>query len=491
MREHVQRVQLLQRGQADRRAHVVGEDQERGPVRDEAAVRGQAVDDRAHRVLAHAEVQVAAGPAGAAGVGALDLLRVGDRRRVEVAEPDEVGEGRRIEVGRTAEQRGHLLADRGEDLLAGDARRQALGVGGEARHVRVPAGWQFAAQALFELPGEIRKGRGVGLHALVPLALGLLAVGLRRQELAAGGLRHEEIGRRRPAQLGLGRGDVVRAQRRAVGLEAVLFWRAVAQVGAHEDQRGARDVGHCGGERAADLLDVVAVGHVQRLPAIGLEAFRAILGERDGGAGRQRDLVVVVQADQLAQLQVTRQRRRLGGDAFHQVAVADEGPGAVVDHGVAGAVVGAGQLRLGDGHADRVGEPLPQRAGGDLDARRVAALRMPRRLAAPLAELLQVVDGQPVAGDVQQAVQQRRPMAGGQHEAIAIGPGRVGGMVLEKARPQDIGHRRGVERQPRVAAVGLLHHVDGEEAQRVDALLVERVGHGQVFQRSDEWGSPP
>jgi hypothetical protein len=111
---------------------------------------------------------------------------------------------------------------------------------------------------------------------------------------------------------------------------------------------------------------------------------------------------------------------------------------------------------------------------------------MARRLAAPLAELLQVVDGQAVARHVQQAVQQRRAVAGGQHEAVAVGPQRVGRMVLQEARPQHVGHRRGVERQAGVAAVGLLHHVDGQEAQRVDALLVERVGHGGLSARRKE-----
>ena len=74
VREDVDDVQAHQRRQADRRTHVVGEDQEGRAVGDEAAVRGQAVDDRAHRVLAHAEVKVAAGVAPAAAVGAFAVL---------------------------------------------------------------------------------------------------------------------------------------------------------------------------------------------------------------------------------------------------------------------------------------------------------------------------------------------------------------------------------------------------------------------------------
>ena len=50
---------LRQRGEADRRAHVVAEREERRGERDEHAVVANAVGDRAHRVLADAEVHVA------------------------------------------------------------------------------------------------------------------------------------------------------------------------------------------------------------------------------------------------------------------------------------------------------------------------------------------------------------------------------------------------------------------------------------------------
>src|SRR3546814_12167897 len=80
----------------------------------------------------------------------------------------------------------------------------------------------------------------------------------------------------------------------------------------------------------------------------------------------------------------------------------------------------------------RSGEALPERPGGDFHARGVAALGMSRRLAAPLPELLDVVERQVVAGDVQQAVQQRRAVAGREHEAVAVGPQRIGRVVLQE-----------------------------------------------------------
>ena len=56
------------------------------------------------------------------------------------------------------------------------------------------------------------------------------------------------------------------------------------------------------------------------------------------------------------------------GDAFHQVAVAAERIGVVVDDLVSRLVVHRGQVFLGDGHADRHADALAERAGGHFDA---------------------------------------------------------------------------------------------------------------------------
>jgi hypothetical protein len=73
----------------------------------------------------------------------------------------------------------------------------------------------------------------------------------------------------------------------------------------------------------------------------------------------------------------------------------------MVDQRVPGAVVARGELCLADGHADCIGHALTQWPGGDLHARRVSAFRMTWRLAAPLAELLNVIEGERVAGQMQ------------------------------------------------------------------------------------------
>ena len=224
---------------------------------------------------------------------------------------------------------------------------------------------------------------------------------------------------------------------------------------------------------ASIAVDVVAVGDRGRVPAVGAEARGAILGESDRGAGGEGHVVVVVEADQLAELQMAGQRGGFGGDAFHQIAITDQRVGVVVDDRDAVAVVARRQLCLGDRHPDRIAEALAERTGGDLDAGRVRAFGMPRRAAGPLPELLEVVQRQVVAAHVQEAVEQRGAVPGREHEAVAVGPSRIGRIAFEIARPQRVGHRRGAERQAGMAAVGLLNHVDGKKTQGVDALLIE------------------
>ena len=59
VREDEDRLQVRERREADRRAHVVAEDEERRAERDEPVGDRHAVHERAHGVLADAEVDVA------------------------------------------------------------------------------------------------------------------------------------------------------------------------------------------------------------------------------------------------------------------------------------------------------------------------------------------------------------------------------------------------------------------------------------------------
>ena len=106
--------------------------------------------------------------------------------------------------------------------------------------------------------------------------------------------------------------------------------------------------------------------------------------------------------------------------------------------------VGRVQVPLGDGHADRHRDALPQWAGGDLDSRQLEILRVAGARAAELAEALDVVESRPfVPGEVEQRIDQHRPMARRQDEAVAVGPARVRRVELQMAREQGgrrVGH---------------------------------------------------
>ena len=111
VREHVDDRELHERGEPDRGARVITENQEGGAKGPHLAER-HPIQDAAHRVLADAEVKVASAVAAC----------------LEIAGPVE-GEpsiGRRSEVGRAADQPGHVSGDGVEHLPGRLARGHAL-----------------------------------------------------------------------------------------------------------------------------------------------------------------------------------------------------------------------------------------------------------------------------------------------------------------------------------------------------------------------------
>ena len=99
------------------------------------------------------------------------------------------------------------------------------------------------------------------------------------------------------------------------------------------------------------------------------------------------------------------------------------------------------QLSLGYCHSHRVTHALTEWAGCGLNAGGVAEFGMPRRAALPLAEMLDVIEGQVVATEVEKAVKQHRRMSGREHEAVAICPVGIFRVVFQVACPQHVGQR--------------------------------------------------
>ncbi len=164
---------------------------------------------------------------------------------------------------------------------------------------------------------------------------------------------------------------------------------AIADGGAAADQAGP-GVGLGGDDGRGDRRAVHAVDALH-MPAIGLKALGPIFRVGQIRAAFDGDVVVVVEIDELAQLEVAGQTGGLAGDALHQIPVPADGVDVMVHHVEAGAVVALGQPALGHGHAHARGEALAQRTRGGLDAGGVAIFGMARGLAPPLAEVFQLL----------------------------------------------------------------------------------------------------
>ena len=242
----------------------------------------------------------------------------------------DVGEVRLGQVGGAAEQLRHACRQRLDRVLAGVARGD-LGSGFVGLEIGVPAVGKVAGEPPPELgrPGGI--GCGVGGHARVPLGHERLACRDRRSEVGGRLVRHVERAVRIPAVGLLGEADLVGTERRAVGLLRVLLVRAAeSDVGPDGDEAGP--VVRAGGlDRGRDRVEVVAVDDALGVPAVGGEARGDVLGPGHLRRSVELDEVVVVEDDELAEAQVPRQARGLGGDALLEVAVGRDDVGPVID----------------------------------------------------------------------------------------------------------------------------------------------------------------
>ena len=255
-----------------------------------------------------------------------------------------------------------------------------------------------------------------------------------------------------------------------------LGGRGEGDVAAEDDER--RLILDLGGAEQGGLEGVEVLGCLTDLldvPPVGTEASGRIVRQAELGRTVDRDVVVVIDAHEPTEPEVAGQGRSLVRQPLGEIAVAGDAPGAVVDHVAAEA---RPELSLGDGQPDGVGDALSEGAGGHLDAIGVPSLGVPRRLASPLAEVAQVLLGDVVPREVEHRVEEDRRMAGGQHEAVAVGPVRIGRVVLHHPGPQHVGEggqRHGGALVTRAGRVGGVH---GEPTYDVDGSLLElRRGH--------------
>ena len=207
--EDVDHRDLHDRGQADRHPAIVAEDQEPGAEGPDLDQR-HAVQDGPHRVLADAEVEIAAPViAGLEVAGAVE---------------SQAGLGRRGQVGRASDQPGNILCDRVEDQARRDSSGHSLAVGGERRQPRIPAVGELTMLHPVELVGQFGMLGPVPLDPAEPgIAQRLAATADAVAEVLVDPVGHEELRVLGPVVIALGQPDFLLAQRLAVGGAGVLL----------------------------------------------------------------------------------------------------------------------------------------------------------------------------------------------------------------------------------------------------------------------------
>ena len=333
-------------------------------------MRRDAVQAGGHPVLAHAPVERPAGSCRSEGAA----LR--ERRA-----------GAAAEVGRAADQIGDGGGDRLERQAGGLARRErrrwpARCVGSARSH---PSG-SCAATATARTPrrasGCIRGVARRAARATRPRARRPAPAASRQWLSASSGTKnvgssgHPMISLVRRTSSAPSGAPWASAVSRLVGAGSAMWVRSTIRV-------GPRRLGAAASSAAA--MAARSLPSPTRTTCQPYASKRRCTSSREGerGVAVDGDVVVVVDQGELAEPEVPGERGRLARDAFHQVAVAHEGPGAMIDDPVARPVEVLRQEPLGDRHPDRVADALAQRAGGGLDAGRVAPLGMARRLASP------------------------------------------------------------------------------------------------------------
>ena len=285
----------------------------------------------------------------------------------------------------------------------------------------------------------------------------------------------------------LGRLDLVGAERRTVDLAGVLLVRrGPADDRAQRDEGGPAGLRLGGHQRRVQRLDVLVVVALVgvaatpvdglHMPAVRLVAGCHVLALGDAGVVLDRDLVVVVDHREVAQLLVPGEGAGLVADALLDVAVGDDAPDVVVEDRRAGLGLRVEQAALAAGrhrHADRVAQALPERAGGGLHAGGVPVLGVTRRERAPLPQRLEVVQAQRVTGQEQLDVERQAGVPGGEHEPVPAGPVRVGRVVPHDPVEEQVRRGRQAHRGARVAVAGFLHGVHGQHADGVDGPAIE------------------
>ena len=274
--------------------------------------------------------------------------------------------------------------------------------------------------------------------------------------------RHiESFGGRQP-ESGAGRFAEFRAAFAMALGGAGHFGDAFADDGFGDDHLGPAVVVGLGFfQRHGEDRQIVAI-HRHGIPTLGHEELFGIFALRDRGHRVERDIVGIINEDQIVETIVAGEGDGFAGDAFLQAAISHQGDHVMIENRVLRGVETSRRAFAGEGETHRVADPLAERAGGRFDPRGFMKFRVAGRERVQLAEIFQVLAGDGVAGQMQPAVEKHRPMAGGKHEAVAIEPfGRIR-IVAQRLAEQDGPDFRAAERQSEVTGGTGVDGIDGQ-----------------------------
>lgn len=122
-------------------------------------------------------------------------------------------------------------------------------------------------------------------------------------------------------------------------------------------------------------------------------------------------MVVVVDGDEVAELQVTSHTRGLARHTLHSAAITEEHKSVVVNEVEAVLVELSSAMCLSNSKSDSVCETLAQRTSRDLNTGGVVSLRVTRGDTVDLTESLDVVEGERVAEEVEERILEHTSVA--------------------------------------------------------------------------------
>ena len=407
---------------------------------------GDAVQDGGHAVLANAKANIAAGR-----ILSREILAGGDvvQRGTE-------------KIGTAAEQQRHCFRQRLEQITA----RLACGdlcVGRKRRQIGDQTGRHGIVKASIQQRREGGIRRAPCLEERVPFLVAGSELLLVLRKIGAHVVGNVEVFVRQTQTLACGVGKFRAAF--AVGLAgAGDFWNAFANEGFGDDElrlaaAGVPGLRHC----VHECADVVAV-HSLHFEAVSFVALRGVLALRGFCHRVEGDIIGVVNKDQVVQAEMSGECRRLGRDPFLQATVARETDDAVIKDGVSRGIELRRSHPGGEGHANGIAHALAERPARGLDAGCFAELRVTRRAAVELAEVLQLLQRQVIAGEMKPCVKEHAAVAGRKHETVAVDPPWLVGVVLESATVERRADFGAAERQTEVAGVAGVHGVNGQPA---------------------------